>query len=244
LRGTDNEMTGGNRRPLLLTGLVAILIPAGAYLFFELGRYQAGYSMLDRQREVSALQNAAAENERTMDELTRQLAILETSRNIDRETYSRVETSLTELETKVQSQEEELAFYRGIISPPDGVAGLRIQNLEIASASGEQRYVVRLVLMQAIVHNRPVRGVVRLRVAGTRDGVAVDLALEDLTADDGATEIEYGFRYFQGLEQSIELPDGFRPSTVEVEVRPTEPRGEPMTRSFQWAEVSGEGHGE
>jgi hypothetical protein len=238
-----HKMTGGTGRPSLLTALVALSVLAAAYLFFELGRYQAGYAVLDRQREVAALESAAAQNEATIDELKRQIAILETSRHIDRETYSRVETSLTELEARLQVQEEELAFYRGIISPPDGVAGLRIQNLEVASASGEQRYVVRLVLMQAIVHNRAVRGVVRLRVAGTRDGAAMSLGLEDIAGDQGVAEIEYGFRYFQGLEQSIELPEGFQPTTVEVEVRPTEPRGEPVTRSFQWAEVSGESRG-
>ncbi|MBN1239072.1 MAG: hypothetical protein JXB36_11255 [Gammaproteobacteria bacterium] len=226
----------------MLAILVAILIPAGAYLFFELGRYEAGYSMLDRQREVEALQREAASSQRTVEELKRQVAILETSRDIDRETYAQVESSLTELEAKLQAQEEELAFYRGIISPPDGVPGLRIQSLEVDSAGVEQRYVLRLVLMQAVVHNRAVRGVVTLRVAGTRDGTAMTLPLDQIAADETG-EIEFGFRYFQGLERTIELPVGFEPVTVEVEVRPTEPRDDSLTRSFDWAAVSGEGNG-
>ena len=243
--GKGRQMTNSrSRRPSALTILVAILIPAAAYLFFELGRYQAGYSMLDRQRQVEALQREAAEGRRTIDELTRQVAILETSRDIDRETYSRVERSLTELEANLQAQEEELAFYRGIISPPDGVPGLRIQSLEIDPAGGEQRYVLRLVLMQAVVHNRTVRGVVTLRLAGNRDGTAMTLPLDEVTAEDGLGEIEYEFRYFQGLERQIELPVGFEPTSVEVEVRPTEPREDPLTRSFEWAAVSGEGKGE
>ena len=65
------------RRPLLLTGLAAILIPAAAYLFFELGRFQAGYAVLDRQREFEEFENAAAVNEKTIDELKRQLAAAE-----------------------------------------------------------------------------------------------------------------------------------------------------------------------
>lgn len=227
------------RRPLLIAGLAAVLIPAAAYLFFELGRYQAGYSMLDRQREVDEFVRVTAEQASTIDELKRQLAILETSRDIDRETYAQLELSLTDLEVKMQAQEEELAFYRGIISPPDGVAGLRIQSLEIVPANGQQRYTLRLVLMQAIVQSRSVAGVVRVRVGGSRDGEAVDLALEDLAEAEGEAELAYGFRYFQGLEQEFRLPEGFEPETVEVEVRPGEPRGEPLTRTFQWAAVSG-----
>lgn len=228
------------RRPLLLTGLAAILIPAAAYLFFELGRFQAGYAVLDRQREFEEFENAAAVNEKTIDELKRQLAILETSRNIDRETYAQVETSLTELEARLQAQEEELAFYRGIISPPDGVAGLRIQSLEIRPSNSEQRYTLRLVLMQAIVHNRTVTGAVSVSVTGLLDGDGIELALDELTADDAVAEIEYGFRYFQGLEQELVFPEGFMPTTVEVEIRPTEPKGDPVTRTFQWNAVSGE----
>ena len=227
------------RRTLLIAGLAAVLIPAAAYLFFELGRYQAGYSMLDRQREVGELRRVTSEQAGTIDELKRQRAILETSRDIDRETYAQLELSLTDLEGKIQAQEEELAFYRGIISPPDGVGGLRIQSLEIVPANGQERYTLRLMLMQAIVQSRSVAGFVRLRISGILNGEDVDLALEDLGEADGESELAYGFRYFQGLEQDLRLPEGFEPETVEVEVRPTQPRGEPLTRTFQWAAVSG-----
>lgn len=234
-------MTNAYRRPLLLAGIVMVLLSAEGYLLFELGRYQAGYSVLDRQREIEAYEAAAAADAETIEELKRRLAILETSSDIDRETYTQLKTSLTQLEAQRQTQEEELAFYRGIISPPDGVAGLRIQSLEVAPAHAEQRYVVHLVLMQAIVHNGNVSGVVRLRLAGIRDGVAQSFDLEQLADDGGIGELDYGFRYFQGLEQSITLPDGFEPATVEIEIWPTEPRGDPVTQSFSWAEVGGEG---
>ncbi|HEX7081736.1 MAG TPA: DUF6776 family protein [Gammaproteobacteria bacterium] len=227
-------------RSMLLIGLAAVLIPAASYLLFELGRYEAGYSLLDRRREVEEHRRVTAEQARTIDELKRQIAILETSRDIDRETAAQLEDTLMELEAKLQAQEEELAFYRGIISPPDGVAGLRIQSLEVVPEHGEQRYTLRLVLMQAIVQNRRVAGVVRLRLTGARDGEELELSLEDVAADENVTELPFGFRYFQGLEQELELPEGFEPATIEVEVRPTEPRGEPLTRTFEWAEVGGD----
>jgi hypothetical protein len=49
----------------------------------------------------------------------------------------------------------------------------------------------------------------------------------------------YDFRYFQSIEQALVLPVGFEPATVEVEIWPREPRGERISRSFEWAAVTG-----
>jgi hypothetical protein len=221
-------------------GLAGMLLLASSYLVFELGRHRAGYSVLDHRREAEHYRRELAEQAQTIDALKRDVAILETSRDIDRETYSRLERTLTELEARLQTQEEELAFYRGIISPPDGESGLRVQNVELVRGNGEQRFILRLVLMQAIAQNRRVAGVVRLRLTGSLDGEPSGLDLSDLTGE-GVTQLEYGFRYFQGLEQELVLPAGFEPAAVEIEVRPTEPRGEPLTQTFEWAAVSGVG---
>ncbi|SRR5690554_3986402 len=227
------------RRKQLLVGSAALLVLAACYLIFELGRHQAGYSLLEHRREGERLRERIAEQTETIDELRRELAIVTTSRNIDRETYARLERTLTELEAKLQAQEEELAFYRGIIQPADGNAGLRVQSVEVEPGADERRFVVRIVLMQAIAQNRRVEGVVKLGVAGRRDGTLERLDLAELTGDDAISEIEYGFRYFQGLEQELVLPVGFEPTTIEIEVRPKSPRGEPLTQAFDWAADSG-----
>lgn len=229
------------RRRLLLAGAGALLVLASCYLIFELGRHEAGYSLLDHRREAAQLRAQIDEQAQTVEELRRELAIAETSRNIDRETYSLLERTLMELEARLQSQEEELAFYRGIIQPPDGESGLRVQSVEAAPGNGEQRYVLRIVLMQTIAQNRRVEGVVRLAIVGTRDGEPETLDLAELAAADEVTELEYGFRYFQGLEQELALPEGFEPAVVEIEVRPREPRGEPLAQTFDWAAVTGAG---
>src|SRR5690606_17910961 len=121
-------------------------------------------STLEQNAELRAAHSAAVA------ELERELAILRTSREIDRETYAQVEATLTRLESTIQTQEEELAFYRGIVSPQDGHAGLRIQSLEVLPGDRERHYMLRLVLVQAIVHSRRVSGVVKLRIEGIVDG--------------------------------------------------------------------------
>jgi hypothetical protein len=220
--------------------LVAVLIAAGAYLSFELGRYQAGYSLLDHDRDVKRLRKLVAAQKADLDDAERQLAILKTSRDVDQETYAQVKASLSELETKLQAQEEELEFYRGIVSPAAGEAGLRVQNLQIRSGSAERRYIVDLVLMQSIANSRSVEGAVTLTLSGTQDGQAAEIELADLAVPERTAELRYRFRYFESLEQELELPQGFEPATVEIVVAPSAPKGKPTSQVFQWSAVAAE----
>lgn len=227
------------RKPYALYVVCGALVLAAGYLSFELGRYQAGYSKLDERREVAGLKATIADRNVEIDELNRRLAILETSREIDQETYAAVEANLTQLQEQIQAQEEELGFYRGIVSPGDGVAGLRIQNVEVVPEDSEQHQLLRLILVQAIVHNQRVTGTVRVTLSGNLDDEAAEFGLPELAAEGSPTEIPYGFRYFQSLEQGLVLPVGFEPDQIRIEIRPREPRGEPQTQTFPWAAVSG-----
>ncbi len=215
----------------------AALLVSGSYLLYELGRYHGGYSLLDQRRERVEAETALAERDASIEELRRQVTLLETSREIDRETYAEVEKNLSQLQARIQAQEEELAFYQGIVSPEDGVAGLRIQNLEVSPADAEQRYTLRMVLVQAIIHDRRVAGTVRFNIAGTRYGQPVDLDLSDLAVDGEVDDLAYAFRYFQDLEQELILPVGFEPDRVDVEIWPREPRGQQVSQSFQWSAI-------
>jgi hypothetical protein len=215
-----------------------VLLLAGAYLCFELGRYQAGYSLIDHRRDESTLKEQLVQQRAAADELKRQVAILETSRRIDQETYSQIQANLADLQARIQSQEEELMVYRGIVSPHDGVSGLRIQSLSVVPADGERHFVVRLILVQAIVHSRRVSGTVKLQVEGVQDGRMTTFDAADLVADKASYDMAYEFRYFQGLESELILPVGFEPARFRVEIAPSDSHAEKVEQSFEWTDVT------
>lgn len=228
-------MPAAQHRPLAVYVLtVAALLTAG-YLLFELGRYRAGFAVLDHRRDVAALEQRLRLEQESSDELKRQLAIAQTSGEIDRETYSRVEANLSDLQEKIQAQEEELVFYRGIVSPQDGVAGLRVQSVEVLPGDAERRYLLRLVLVQAIVHSRRVSGSVKVQLEGVKDGQTATFDAAELA--DGGYDMDYELRYFQGLEAEISLPLGFEPMRINVEIWPNEARADRRTESFEWSAV-------
>ena len=230
-------MSRSSRRWLPLAIAGALLL-AGAYLCFELGRYQAGYSIIDYRRVVAGLKEQVTQQRAAADELRRQIAIFETSRRIDQETYSQIQANLADLQARIQSQEEELMVYRGIVSPQDGVSGLRIQSLSVVPADGERHFVVRLVLVQAIVHSRRVSGTVKLQLEGVQDGRMTALDAADLAPDKAAYDMAYEFRYFQGLESELILPVGFEPGRFRVEIAPNDPHAEKVDQSFEWSDVT------
>ena len=215
-----------------------VLVVAGAYLTFELGRYESGYSVIDHRRAVAALNEQLAEERATSDELRRQIAIFETSREIDKETYARIQANLADLQARIQSQEEELIVYRGIVSPQDGASGLRIQSLAVTPTDSERHYVIRLVLVQAIVHSRRISGTVKLQLEGVQDGQMKVLDASDLVADRSSYDMAYEFRYFQGLECELVLPVGFEPGRIRVEIGPSEAHAEKVEQSFEWSDVT------
>jgi hypothetical protein len=227
-------MTGRAARPVWIYALAALLGVGSLYLVFELGRYQSGYSLLDQRRERATLVAGLAEERGISDELRRQLAIAETAGDIDRATYSQVESTLGELQAKIQAQEEELVFYRGIVSPQDGVAGLRIQSLEVLPSDGEGRYLLRLLLVQAIVHSRRVSGAVKLQLEGTQDGQTVSFDAAELVVPGEPYDMAYEFRYFQGVETELALPLDFEPQHVAVEIWPNDARAERINQTFDW----------
>jgi hypothetical protein len=219
--------------------LVVAVIIGGAYLSFELGRYQAGYSLLDARRQNEQFNALVGGSAATIDDLQRQVARLETSREIDRETYATIEADLAGLQARIQAQEEELVFYRGIVSPGDGLAGLRVQNVEVEPGVNGESHILHLLLVQAIVQNDRVTGSVRPRLIGTHNGEAVTLGLDEFGFDRNSAEITYGFRIYQDLIVPLALPEAFVPAELEIQVWPQSPRGETIVQWFPWSTIGG-----
>jgi hypothetical protein len=227
-------MTRGRGKPIAMVVLATLVAAGSLYLAFELGRYQSAYSILDQRRERAASIERLAAEQAASGELRRQLAIVETGSEIDAETYAQVKATLSDLQAQIQTQEEELVFYRGIVSPQDRVAGLRIQSLEVLPSDRERRYLLRLLLVQAIVHSRRVSGAVKLQLEGVQDGQTTSFDAAELVAAGTPYDMAYEFRYFQGLETDLTLPFGFEPQRVTVEIWPSEARAERINQTFDW----------
>lgn len=226
--------THSRGRVIAMRAGFVVLIAVCGYLLFEFGRIQAGFNVVDVGEERAAYEARIAGLEATIADLRQEIALLETHRDIDREAYREVEADLGALEAKIQEQSDALAFYRGIVSPSDGNAGLRVQDFRLTRSQEERAYHVRLVLVQSLQHNRKVSGDVVLTLEGLQDGAEASYGLADLIPEDAASGWAFSFRYFQDFDREIVLPDGFEPERVKIEVRSKTRAISSIEESFSW----------
>ncbi len=219
----------------LLLGLLVVI----GYLVFEFGRIQGGYNVVDAANERGAYEERIAGLEDEIVALEQEVALLETHREIDREAYKEVEGSLTALQAKIQEQRDAIAFYRGIVSPADGNKGLRVQDLKLTRGKEEREFNLRLVLVQAMQHDRKVSGDVNLSVEGSQDGVEKSYAFTELLPPEASKAWAFSFRYFQDFDRQIVLPDGFTPERIRVEVRSRTRSISSIEESFAWVTSQG-----
>ena len=229
----------GTGRTLLVRGLFAVLAVVIGYLVFEYGRISAGYDVVDAAAQRGELEAHIDTLNGRIAELEQEVALLETHREIDREAYKEVEASLLELQEKIQEQQDAIAFYRGIVSPADGRPGLRVQDFRLTRGAEEREFHLRLVLVQAMKHDRKVSGNVALTIEGSEGGEAKSYALADLLPEDADGSWPFSFRYFQDFDRQIILPDGFTPERVRVEVRSRTKSISSIEENFAWATSQG-----
>ena len=220
-------------------GGIALLVAFGGYLVYEYGRIDAGYNVVDAAGERQDYERRIDDLEDEIAALKDQIAVLETHRDIDREAYKEVEASLTELQAKIQEQRDAIAFYRGIVSPVDGNKGLRVQDLKLTRGSQEREYNIRLVLVQALQHDRKVSGDVKLSIAGDQDGVEKTYSYTQLRPDASERNWSFSFRYFQDFDRQVILPDGFTPQRVDIEVQSNTRSIASIEESFDWVTSPG-----
>ena len=213
---------------------VAVALVVGGYLTFEFGRIQADYNVVDAAQERHDDENRIAALEKQISTLKQEISLLETHRNIDREAYKDVETSLSNLQEKIQEQGDAIAFYRGIISPADGQRGLRVQDLRLSKGKDEGQYHVKLVLVQVMQHDRSVKGEVNFSLEGAQDGIATTYNLEQLVPTDEASNWPFSFRYFQNFDRQLILPEGFLPERINIEVHSRTKSIASVKQSFLW----------
>lgn len=223
------------RRTRVFWSVLVVGIIAGGYALYEWGRLRGGYNWLESRQQVEELTAELGALQARNTELREHIALLETTREIDRQAYAEVEASLAGLQDEIQKNREELTFYQGIVSPEEGASGLRIQNLEVERYPGRSLYRLRLILVQHSRHDRRMTGVVTLSVDGASDGTPVSYSLKELLPEaESDADMKFSLKYFQDFERDVILPENFVPDRVTVEINPKGRRAQVVRQSFDW----------
>ena len=218
--------------------LVALFISFGvvAYWFGASRVVDESEGLKQENRQLST---DVTRLERQNEKLASRVAVLERSSQIDRQAAENVRVLVRELEQEKAELSKTMAFYQSVIAPKDLNEGVRLNAFDLIPGDKPNHYQLRMVVSQVSRSNSFIRGTLRARVKGERDGQSVSLSLLELAgAGDTPT---LGFRYFQSFPDDrglldFELPEGFKPESITVNINIRNGGTRNLEESFDWHE--------
>lgn len=220
----------------LLQVLVILFLVVLCVGILEYGRIQGGYDRQLSRQALEQLEGTVLERDSLITRLREEKAIQQRSTQIEREAYKRLEGTVNELRAQLSEQEEELTFYRGIISPKNANAGLRIDDFELGEGAQPNSYHYKLVLTQVLNNSVAVSGTVDIRLEGTVEGKEKLVDIKEISVGD-TPSLKFRFKYFQNLEGDIVLPEGFIPGKIIVKVIPRGSKHKRLEKSIDWPQL-------
>jgi hypothetical protein len=219
------------KRHAMLLGTAALLAVALLYAAFELGRYDAGFRVVDSVRGALAASARIRELEADNARQRTQLEAADVARRVDREGYKQVERSLGDMQSQIARLNQDLSFYRGLVQP-ESLIHVKVQQMQIVpEAAGQFR--LKFVLMQTGKPESAVAGNAAIVVDGLLHGKPRSFNFAELSPS-RRVSLTYSFRYFEDYDELIRLPPGFEPTRVGVEIHSGRDSSHGFRQAFVW----------
>ncbi len=219
-----------SRIKLFMTAVFVILILIGGGVIYNYGLSSAGFDSLRTSRTKQGLTTEIRQLRKTSKNLRQDLAFAHENLKVTKAAYGELDQSLKRSERQIVVLREELNFYRNIISPPDKKSGVRIQSLQIGQTDSDNKFRYKLVLIQALKHDRDVYGNASLQIIGLQEGNKTVL---DVTQRRQRLRV-FRFRYFKDLKGVIKLPANFTPLQIKIMVQVKGRNAKTLEKIFNW----------
>ncbi|MGD2171250.1 MAG: hypothetical protein PVI79_03905 [Gammaproteobacteria bacterium] len=221
--------------------LAAFLLAGVMAMFFFLGIGYQDYQLERLQLERETLLSRVGELETRNHSLVEKNAHLEGGSRIERDAYELANQELVRLQQQLLEQKEELAFYRGIVSPNDAELGVNLQTFEVRKKNSQNQYSYKMILTKSGKSTVRVRGDTSIVIRGEMEGEVSTRNVSDLSLEKPSPNTKFAFKYFQVFEGDIALPEGFKPFEVEIGIKPTTKKVESFSETISWTRVLSEG---
>lgn len=212
------------RSPLTWAWILAALTILG-FILYGLGRAGIGPGVPGLSANLGGLRDELRDRDATIAELRRQLADYDTSKTAQEEERRELARTIGELQAEVARLRQQVEFYRGVVATPNARAPVAIRSFRLVQSPQSAGPTLRLALVQPGNPQSVVSGSVRTTVEGRRGSQPARIALPARN---------FSFRYFENLELPVNLPSGFVPERVTVEIRAGGRDTAPVVQSILW----------
>lgn len=212
--------------------VLAILIAgAGSYFF---GFYSGVRENGDARIERDELQDSVLAMQEENSALREQLLKIEQAGTVDQQALDNVQQTIVAQREMISQLEEDVLFYKQIMSPENDESGLVIGQLDLVAtdAPGTIRY--RMELKQQGNNENVINGYANVNILGIRNFQEISIPLTELSATELEEDIRLQFRYFQNIEGELTLPDNFEPTKVQIMAVAEGDNAKTVQKSFGW----------
>lgn len=228
---SQRDRGGAGRFRGLLVGVALVAIAGGG---FAVGWYFSHVGFIPDEQSPRELRRALEAAQRRADNAGKELAALRTRSEVDRQSLELVRREMVAQKQYVTELEEDLRFYRSLMSPDSAPGQVQVREPEISTAATEGHYTFRIVIHQEAVKHQLIHGELVAGLEGELDGKAATHIFAGKSAPGAGDWPAVKFRYFQEFTGSFELPEGFEPTKVFVKVKVNKPRKLDVREEFTW----------
>lgn len=198
------------RQRLAMTTIVVIVIVAVLYAVYQFGAQSVQADFVSNRARIAELEKQVAGLNKVNGELQTDLALVERQSQIQVQAYKEVSDAYADVVEKNEFLNRRLDFYRSIISPEDGKAGIKIHDFKIKYAEDGTSLLFDLTLVQSIKHNTNVRAEV---VVGLYRNGDKQQPIAVWPEQDGKS---VNFKYYEKISDELIVPDFQNESAEEL----------------------------
>ena len=153
---------------------------------------------------------------------------------VDRQALIEVQDMLVGLRGINAQLEEDVLFYRQIMSPENDESGLAIGQLDLSATEEENKIRYHIELIQLANNENVISGYANVNILGMQDGNEVSFPLRSVSSVESQLDIRLQFRYFQNIEGELAIPDNFVPETVQILAVSQGDNAKTVQKNFVW----------
>jgi len=226
-------------RQFILLSLAVLMVvggTVGGYMTGDMTGYlngvaQGNADQLNQTQMIAELADLVEKNSM----LRSQVALLDRSNVMDQQTNDEVQTTILGLRERVAQLEQDVLFYRQVMSKDLENVGLVVGQMDIEATELPGRFSYKLVMRhEEAADDSYLTGLVNVDLVGTRDQEKLEIPLRDLSQDEDQLDIRLRFKYFQNIEGNLDLPEGFVPEQIHITAVQTAPMAKTIDKSFSW----------
>lgn len=168
------------------------------------------------------------------DALKSRIVVLERSEQVAKAALVDLQGTLRDREEEIAGVRADLAFYGRLVGGAKR-EGLAVHALSLKQVGDSRAWNFSATLTQNFKRGPETEGKLSLAVSGIRDGKLETLEWKDLNQQPDSAGIDFAFKYFEQINGTIMLPEGFEPNRV---VASADGDGGHTDQEFSWDDAA------